>query len=242
MWKKVLIGCGVIVLLCVILFITCSVVLVKGVKGMAESAQRIAEKYESTNSRFAFAPRDDQALTEAQLDRWLAVRDRMMPYANTFVSDLESEFEKNPIGAIKNMFKQAENFAIEHTKAMEIQEMSSDEYRWITEQALAVLSSEEAAANQDMAPLMTEYNAVNSELQREQQIDLGYMSGYMTPEQIQAAIPMLLQRQEPLTQTMRMFVADHFILDFASNVGFDYARADRPPAPGAEPVLLPEAA
>jgi hypothetical protein len=214
MLKKVLIGCGIFVLLCIVLMVACTMWAYNTGKGFVDSGRKMASQYESTNTQFPFDESASTEVTGEQLDRWLSVRERLAPEAKTFEQQLIDKAGANPLSVPKLMLKQSEQFVREHVASLEINGMSYDEYLWVTNQVGTAMLSAEARSTEGMDAINAEFEEVQSRL-RDNNNDLRTMIyADQTAEQSQALLALLKAREALFVETMDLFAADYFVISF----------------------------
>ncbi len=211
--KKFLIGCGVVILLGVIgLFATCYTLYRMG-KGLVDNMMEIQTKYEAVDSHYSFKTPADGALTQAQIDRWLAVRKGLAGPSAEFKGIISG---KSPgLSAVRKMFSLLKDLATEHAAALEANQMSSMEYTWITGQVLGVLTSDEGRKDPKLKPLIEAIERVETMPQagQQQRLSLDAMAASLTSEQIAKLIPLIEARVDQIDESKDVFAFDSFILD-----------------------------
>lgn len=210
--KKILIGCGVIILLGIIgLAVTCYGLYRVG-KSMIDSATEIQAKYQAVDAKYSFSAPADGALTEAQIDKWIEIRKAVAAPSSEFRGLMSGKAEG--FGAVKKMFSLMKQLATDHAAALDTNQMSSGEYVWITEQVLGVITSDEGKKNEKIKALADEIDRIERQGQASGQMaSLSMMGATLSKEQLTKMIPLVETRSDQIAQLKDVFALDAFIID-----------------------------
>ncbi len=177
--KGCLWGCGGLVLIVLILGVGTAVFV--GIsaqrfgKGIEQSDREVGDGYRTIDEEIAFAPPDDELLSEERVDRLLTIRAAMGEYAKERIQSLEdagqeieNHFESpgfrekmRGVGAIKDIVRLGANLASdtgkEHLRLLRDSEMSMKEYRWLIRIYLATVAKAEENGQESLAELWKTY-------------------------------------------------------------------------------------
>lgn len=210
--KKILIGCGVIVLLGVIGICVAVYGVYKIGKGVMEGMTEIRQKYAAVDAKYPFKMPADGLMTAEQMDKWLGVRMELVAPAN----ELKVIFTGNPnrFGSVKKMFTLMKQLATDHAAALDKHQMSSGEYSWITGQVVGVLTSGDAKMNPKLKALIDEIEKFQAPNQQNRQSgSLGMIAERLTTEHLAKLMPIVESRVDLLDRTKDVFMFDMFIGD-----------------------------
>ena len=149
MWKKILIGCGIIFVLFVILMgFLAHYVISKG-KEFAENIEEIGEAYSDTNKDYYFTLPDPPLMNPQRLKDYLEIRDELRDIIETqpnfFAQLMEADKqnrEVSPGEAMKgmiSMIKSGKLIADAHLDALNARSMSIKEYTWYSQMITATI-------------------------------------------------------------------------------------------------------
>jgi hypothetical protein len=246
--KKVLIGCGIVVLLVIVAVGAVGFIMVRAGKKMVESGQKMAQAYKETDRLFAFTPPAGEIVTGEQLDRWLAVRQKVLPSVAAFKKRFESQPGKNPFVVIGAVMEQSGQFVDAHVAALKDRKMSALEYFWIARRVFTALQSGDALKDAELKDVVAAFGKMNEGArQRQQGGNSAAMYVPMTSEAIAKTLATIKQRKQALLATRDVTIADFMIapmLESFSQMGEKGGRAGGKAGGNAAgvPVAVPAAA
>jgi hypothetical protein len=148
--KKLLIGCGIVVLLIVVVVGAIGFLVAQSVRGMFQMGRQTFQLYADVNKEIPFKPPATNALSAVQVDRWLAVRKAMLPATEAFKGKLTGQKSKNPLTVLTLMTEQSSEVVKAHADALRAHKMSATEYFWIARRVITVLHGGDALKDPDL--------------------------------------------------------------------------------------------
>ena len=140
MFKKIAIGCGVIVIITIIAIGIGVYMLVSKGKEIAEEVKAIQKDYAETNTLYTFEKPDPAIMEEDRLIVYLSIREDLMEFIaeqpNVFKKMQEADETGEELSAMDtirgmlDMVKSGKKVADMHIDALHDSRMSIDEYRW----------------------------------------------------------------------------------------------------------------
>lgn len=226
--KKILIGCGVIILLGVIGFCVLIYVGYQYGKGMVKDMAEMQEKYVSVDAKYSFKAPDDGMMTAEQMDKWIAVRKDITGPCEQFSMFFGKKPEGNPFSLIKKMFSLINQVAGEHAKSLDQHQMSREEYAWITSEVLGVLDSGDAQKDEKLKQLIGQIDKLETPDQSGRNgMPITAHAAALTTDQIKKMLPMVEARADQIEQTKNVFAFDGFILAQSGQMSRQQMRRQR---------------
>ncbi|MFC1736771.1 hypothetical protein ACFL1X_11690 [Candidatus Hydrogenedentota bacterium] len=223
--KKFLIGCGVILLVLLVIVGLVSWKLYQLATETLQEAAEIAKEGQTLDKDFPFTPEQGQLLTAERLDAWLETRNKL---AIRF-SQVEDSLKDGGIGVILKFREELFEVVSEHIAALRTVSMSVDEYMWITAQVLGALNSGDGRSKPEMKELVKAVDDLEKNQQRGLQTqNIRLMAAPVTAEQIANTCNLLAQRKEQFLSSIKAFFADIPVSE-----GTAYLRKRESPSDGA---------
>lgn len=121
--KKVLMGCGVLILIVFVIFGFLVYQGVKMGKSFASGMEETKKQYSALNSRHPFTAPADGIVTQEQMLRWIAVRDASLAPVQNLDSKLKAEKTKNPLKVLEGVMGVFQEIARTHVTILDGQKM-----------------------------------------------------------------------------------------------------------------------
>jgi hypothetical protein len=244
--KKVLIGCGVVLMLGVIVAAIGGVMAVRAIKNIAGQGEQMVKAYDATNTANPFDPEAAGPPTAEQLDRWLAVRRGVLPSVQGFKDTMESVQDRNPFAVIGAVVEEGGAFVDGHAAALGANAMSSDEYFWIGMRVYTALASGDARQDEDLKGLAAEIDKLMR--QQGQNNNAAAMYTSLTSAEIVTILEMVKERKETFLETKDVVFADYMIgpilMGIAQQIRIEKERERRregaEATPESEPAIMLE--
>jgi hypothetical protein len=166
--KKVLVGCLVVIALCAVgtaitlyFLYRAAQPMIQNVTQSIDRAKEIAELNEKISNRESYTAPDNGELTQAQVDRFLRVQDRVVTTLGPRWKELEAKVKdiqsRNQAGKpelgfteVLSFFAEAGSVLVEARRAqvdaLNTEKFSSDEYNWVRVSAYSAAGLEMAGA------------------------------------------------------------------------------------------------
>lgn len=147
--KKVLLGCGAIIVILLVLGAIAGVLTAKNLRrARAESASAAAD-LTSTNQDFPFTAPADGQLAEARLVIWLSVREQALARDR----QRRTAARGGPLKKVQLLIDNRAEVLKEYQALLKTEKMAMAEYLWITDQVMGALLSRPAAKDPKLAAL-----------------------------------------------------------------------------------------
>jgi hypothetical protein len=209
--KKVLIGCGLAVLLVVIAIAVVIFLVVREAKIIAAEVETLGKAYVETNRQFPFSP-GDEGVAGDQLDRWFAVRRDLLPAVENFKNEMNSSDRKGALSTIGTMRKQGGAFVAAHMDALNANEMSADEYYWIARKVYTALGSGDALRDEELKEVLEALGPMGGSGGGPRgNANAGALYSPMTGEEIAAALAAIKERRDAFLETRGVILPDFTI-------------------------------
>ncbi|MEN6624841.1 MAG: hypothetical protein ABFD69_01290 [Candidatus Sumerlaeia bacterium] len=211
--KKVLMGCGVLIL---IVFVIFGFLVYQGVKlgkSFASGIEETKQQYDALNSRHPFTAPADGIVTQEQMARWIVVRDASLAPVQNLDAKLKAEKTKNPLKVLEGVMGVFQEIARTHVTILDGQKMSMNEYAWVTKTVLGVLNSGDGRASAKLKPVIEKLEQeVNRSKEKNTNMMVLQHGAPLTSAQIERMLPLVEAHAEALVKTAAVFSIDAFIV------------------------------
>lgn len=211
--KKVLMGCGVLIL---ILFVIFGFLVYQGVKlgkSFASGIEETKKQYNALNSRHPFTAPADGIVTEEQMARWIAVRDASLAPVQNLDAKLKAGKTRNPLKVLEGVMSVFQEIARAHVTILDGQKMSMNEYAWVTKTVLGVLNSGDGRASAKLKPIIEKLEEVADRPKGKNTNMMVLQHGApLTSAQIERMLPLVEANAEALVKTAAVFSFDAFAI------------------------------
>jgi len=203
--KTVLIGCGIILLIAIIVGVYLCYHVVQFTKDFTVEIADIEDQFKALNSEIPFVKPRNDLIPKDRFEIWIGVRHQLSNEIDA-MGDLFEDFSLKSIPGIKSkLFEIAKVMVVE----LDTVSMSPQEYVWIMRQTVGVLTSGDARQVPELVEVIEEFEALNKKGQHiKSDTDLDDISLPVTSKQIAHTLPLLVQNKEALIETIKVFYAD----------------------------------
>ena len=212
--RKLLLGCGIVLLLLVGVFGFMTWKAFQGFQSMFSELASIQENLSATNRRFPFTPPEDGLIAQERFDKWMAVRLPVAKAANAALAELQKQKPGLEIFAkLRDVLARPGNALI---SSLNKNQMSSAEYRYIAGQMIGALESGDGRARAEAKPLVRAYDQLKNsafESMQQSQLSLSNLALPVTSGQIRHNMDLMLAREQDMIDSMSALVADAIVGD-----------------------------
>ncbi|HPB30032.1 MAG TPA: hypothetical protein PLB62_01095 [Candidatus Sumerlaeota bacterium] len=256
MWKKFLIGCGVVFVLFVILIAVGVTFVVVRTKQFAERIGKTTEQYKATNTSYPFTPPEPALMDEARLQTFIRVRDTVRakleahPDLIEQMKEMDKKGQKSARAAFKgviDMVNSSWEASQAHIEALHENRMSIKEYVWYNRMVTGTIleaAKKGVALDEDLiTPYKNFMEGPSSETKPAEQKAPDYdemknMFGVQGVELVQENLDLVLKNREALARMkkisfMQMFMQNMDLDQMGTKTG-EPAPLPAPPDPSSD--------
>ena len=206
--KNVLIGCGVVLLIVLIVGFYLCYHVVRFTKDVTVEMAEIEDQFTALNMQIPFLPPDDNLIRADRFDLWITVRLQLI----NEVDEVNELFQNFSIKAIPNIRQELFDIANVMVAELDTLSMSPREYVWILRLVVGVLKSGDGRQTPELKSVIDELDALEKKGQHIQsKKDFDEIRLPVTSRQIKETIPHLIQYRESLIRTIKVLYADLFL-------------------------------
>lgn len=203
--KNVLIGCGVVLLIVIIIGFYLCYHVIRFTKDVTVEMAEIEDQIVTLNMKNPFVPPDDSLIQSDRFGIWIALR----LHLSDEVDQVNELFQDFSIKAIPNIRQELFDIAKLMVSELDTLSMSPNEYIWIVRQVIGVLDSGDGRQNPELKSVIEAFDSLEKtgpHVQSGKGFDeIGIP---VTSRQIEKTIPILIQYRESLLQTVKVFYVD----------------------------------
>lgn len=240
--RGLLIGCGVILLIGVILAGYFGYRAVKAVRGIATAAAQIQSDLAATNQDFPFAPPADGLVDEERFGVWMEARRDLAAASDELLGRFE---EGNNVwammGSMGDLFTKPGEAMVQ---ALNSARMSVAEYQFIAGQVYGTLDNGDVRAMPEAEALVSAYDGFierQSAAVQNNSEGLPDLSAPVTSAQAAHMIDLILAHEDAMLETITAYFAEAMALQMSAAITAPRApaAASPTPAPASAPATAP---
>ncbi len=209
-----MIGCGLLLLLGLLVPDVIAYKAVKGVKKFGEGIEKGAKKLQTVNETYGVTLLPDSPITANDLQNWLQVRSQL-PTIRFY--DLEnSSSVTEAYNITKALFTGAPETLKNFADALETAAMSSLDYARMTQCVVSALDSQVTRERTSLSELLQAYQKIGSHV-GQTVYDLSRLESSPRPtdDQIEQTLNLIDRNKAKVLETMGVFNIDMFVLQFS---------------------------
>ena len=207
--KKVFIGCGIAVLVVLLVLGVVGYHVVKFAKSVGDEVNKVGEQFEALDAQLAFQVPPDGLIRKDRFDAWVDIRLKTAGETDAFIE----AFDDFSLKKITSLRDQSFSYIYSVTDAMETAGMSPKEYSWISQQVVGVLDSGDGRSNPALREIVIAFDDLSDtdEDFSNRKQNLHTLGIPVTSDQIERTTRLLVARKDDILTSMKVFYADAIV-------------------------------
>jgi len=205
--RKLLIGCGVVLVIFVAVFGYFSYRAFKGVASMVGQMQNLGAQLQATNAQYPFTAPQDGLIGQERFEDWLAVRREVVEVSSALMKEMEG------VRNIGSAFSRVSDVLVRPGEALLAalanHQMSADEYLYVTGQVFGTLEDPDIVNRPEAQSLVSAFDRMRQEsVQVSTNQSAPSLAQQVSTTQAQNVLQLMLGHEEQVVDVLTVSLGD----------------------------------